>query len=110
MLKAVSSSHAAALLPTHACSLVAKVAQITGMRTNEVLEEWGRFFFMYLQRIGYSSLVSSLGSNIAEFMSRTNELHVHLKAPPSFQVEQVRGRGVVRVDKEDLGPKQAVQP
>ncbi len=59
------------------------------------LEAYGSYFVTYMDRLGYTNLLGCLGSNIAEFVSRCDDLHLHLGVAfpamdaPAFRVDQV---------------------
>ncbi|EFJ46683.1 guanylyl and adenylyl cyclase family member [Volvox carteri f. nagariensis] len=75
--------------------LVITGASILGVTVPQALEAYGQYFVNYVIKQGYTRLLRSLGSNIAEFLANLNNLHLHLTmgfpsmVAPAFRVEQV---------------------
>ncbi|GIL96581.1 hypothetical protein Vretimale_2365 [Volvox reticuliferus] len=75
--------------------LVITGAGILGVTVPQALEAYGQYFVNYVIKQGYTRLLQSLGSNIAEFLANLNNLHLHLTmgfpsmVAPAFRVEKV---------------------
>lgn len=76
-------------------TLVLTGAKILGVTPAQALEAYGVYFVDYVTQQGYTKLLQSLGSTIADFLSNLNNLHLHLSmgfpamAPPGFKVGAV---------------------
>ncbi|GFR46278.1 hypothetical protein Agub_g7832 [Astrephomene gubernaculifera] len=81
--------------------LVITGAGILGVTVPQALEAYGQYFVNYVIKQGYTRLMKSLGSNIAEFLANLNNLHLHLTmgfpsmVAPAFRVEQVTSNSLL---------------
>mmetsp|Transcript_38872 Transcript_38872/g.115659 ORF Transcript_38872/g.115659 Transcript_38872/m.115659 type:complete len:959 (-) Transcript_38872:492-3368(-) len=76
-------------------TLVTVAAKKLGISLEGALEAYGVFFVGYVQRQGYSRLLSALGATLPEFFNNLNALHMHLlqtfpqMRAPSFRCTDV---------------------
>ena len=53
---------------------------VLGVDGPELLEVFGKYFMSYVADNGYDNLLRCLGSNLREWLSNVNMLHVHLES------------------------------
>jgi len=75
--------------------IVTTGAEILGVTVEQALEAYGVYFVKFTAAQGYNKLMDALGSNIVEFLSNLNNLHLHLTSTfpdmvaPAFRCENV---------------------
>jgi guanylate cyclase soluble subunit beta len=60
--------------------LVGAGCEVLGVEGAELLEVFGQYFITYCTEKGYANLLRCLGSNLREWLSNVNMLHVHLES------------------------------
>uniref|UniRef100_A0A8C4TRZ5 Guanylate cyclase soluble subunit beta-1 n=1 Tax=Falco tinnunculus TaxID=100819 RepID=A0A8C4TRZ5_FALTI len=58
--------------------LVAAASKVLNLNAGEILQMFGKMFFVFCQESGYDTILRVLGSNVREFLQNLDALHDHL--------------------------------
>ncbi|ELV12728.1 Guanylate cyclase soluble subunit beta-1 [Tupaia chinensis] len=82
--------------------LVAAASKVLNLNAGEILQMFGKMFFVFCQESGYDTILRVLGSNVREFLQNLDALHDHLATiypgmrAPSFRcTDAEKGRGLI---------------
>ncbi|EGV95970.1 Guanylate cyclase soluble subunit beta-1 [Cricetulus griseus] len=82
--------------------LVAAASKVLNLNAGEILQMFGKMFFVFCQESGYDTILRVLGSNVREFLQNLDALHDHLATiypgmrAPSFRcTDAEKGKGLI---------------
>ncbi|XP_036170142.1 guanylate cyclase soluble subunit beta-1 isoform X2 [Myotis myotis] len=82
--------------------LVAAASKVLNLNAGEILQMFGKMFFVFCQESGYDTILRVLGSNVREFLQNLDALHDHLATiypgmrAPSFRCTDAdKGKGLI---------------